>query len=138
MSKYRVFLVRIQSKCGKIRTRKYSVFGHVSHSINDCDVLEIREHFRFKKYISAVPCFTFQLDHQNPATAISSWKNLAVIMNFAKRIITSNYKEYYLLALRQLFKNKLFLIQALFQNFCYICNGLASLLKFMLIRNSLT
>ena len=26
------FLVRIQSECGKMRTRKNSVFGHTSHS----------------------------------------------------------------------------------------------------------
>ena len=28
------FLVRIQSECGKIRTRKNSVFGHFSRSVN--------------------------------------------------------------------------------------------------------
>ena len=32
------FLVRIQSECGKIRTRKNFVFGYISHS-DACDIL---------------------------------------------------------------------------------------------------
>ena len=41
-SPYGVYL-RIQSKCGKIRTRKNSVFGHLSRS--DCTAWKLAVHF---------------------------------------------------------------------------------------------
>ena len=41
--RYEVSL-RIQSECGKIRTRKYSVFGHISHSVI-CTLLFILRDF---------------------------------------------------------------------------------------------
>ena len=47
VSKYGVFSGPYFPTCGKIRTRKYSVFGHISHNVSDSYIVDILQCFRF-------------------------------------------------------------------------------------------
>ena len=76
------FLVRIQPECGKIRTRKNSVFGHFSHSA----YVYIKKSLMKAFFLNAAIENTCFLDHDYRNVIIDYRKTLLIFILFHKTI----------------------------------------------------